>query len=94
MMKKDVIHFVGCADIVKLFCRAMARNFNVHYPEEENRLEGNNLVAVKYSVIAIHCEFCDTSEMLRNIAEEVILTQEKHNAHSTANMVEYKIMKG
>ena len=93
-MKKDIIHFVGCADIVKLFHRAMARNFNVHYPEEENRLEGNNLVAVKYSVIAIHCEFCDTSEMLRNIAEEVILTQEKHNAHSTANMVEYKIMKG
>ena len=94
MMKKGVIHFVGCADIVKLFCRAMARNFNVHYPEEENRLEGNNLVAVKYSVIAIHCEFCDTSETLRNIAEEVILTQEKHNAHSAAGITEYRIVEG
>ena len=93
-MKKDVIHFVGCADIVKLFCRAMARNFNVHYPEEEIRLAESGLVSVKYSVIAINCELWSTSEMLRGIAEEVILTQEKHNAHSTANMVEYKIMKG
>ena len=93
-MNKDIIYFVGCADIVKLFHRAMARNFNVHYPEEENRLEGNNLVAVKYSVIAIHCEFCDTSEMLRNIAEEVIFTQEKHNAHSTAGIAEYRIVEG
>lgn len=93
-MKKDVICFVGHANIVKLFCRAMARNFNVHYPEEENRLDGNNLVAVKYSVIAIHCEFCDISEMLRDIAEEVILTQEKHNAHSTAGIAEYRIVEG
>ena len=93
-MKKDVIHFVGCADIVKLFCRAMARNFNVHYPEEEIRLEESGLVSVKYSVISIHCELCSTSEMLRNIAEEVILIQEKHNAHSTANMVDYEIIEG
>ena len=93
-MKKDVIYFVGCADIVKLFCRAMTRNFNVHFPEEENRLAKSNLVSVKYSVIAINCELWSTSKMLRDIAEEVILTQEKHNAHSAANMVEYKIMKG
>ena len=93
-MNKDVIYFVGCADIVKLFCRAMARNFNVHFPEEEIRLVKNNLVAVKYSIIAIHCEFCDTLEMLRDIAEEVILTQEKHNAHSTAGIAEYRIVEG
>ena len=93
-MKTDVIHFVGCADIVKLFCRAMARNFNVHYPEEEIRLVKNNLVAVKYSVIAINCELWSTSEMLRDIAEEVILTQEKHNAHSTAGITEYRIVEG
>ena len=93
-MKKDVIHFVGCADIVKLFCRAMARNFNVHYPEEENRLAKSGLVSVRYSVISIHCELCSTSKMLRDIAEEVILTQEKHNAHSAAGMAEYRIMEG
>ena len=93
-MKKDVIHFVGCADIVKLFHRAIARNFNVHYPEEEIRLAESGLVSVKYSVIAINDEFWNISEMLQDITEEVILTQEKHNAHSTANMVEYKIMKG
>ena len=93
-MKKDVIHFVGCADIVKLFCRAMARNFNVHFPEEENRLSKSGLVSVKYSVISIHCELWDMSEMLRDIAEEVILTQEKHNAHSTAGIAEYRIVEG
>ena len=93
-MSKDIIYFVGHADIVKLFCRAMARNFNVNFPEEEKRLEKSNLVMVKYSVIAINCELWNTSEMLRDIAEEVILAQEKHNAHSTANIVEYKIMKG
>ena len=93
-MKKDVIHFVGDANIVKLFHKAMARNFNVHYPEEEKRLAKNNLIMVKYSVIAINCELWNTSEMLRDIAEEVILTQEKHNAHSTANIVEYRIMEG
>lgn len=93
-MKKDTIYFVGREDIVRLFHRAMARNFNVHYPEEENRLEGNNLVAVKYSVMLIHCELWDTSEMLRDIAEEVILTQEKHNAHSIAGIVEYRIVEG
>ena len=54
-MNKDIIYFVGCADIVKLFCRAMARNFNVQYPEEENRLDGNNLVAVKYCADCINC---------------------------------------
>ena len=93
-MKKDVIYFVGYADIVKLFCRAMARNFNVHYPENEIRNAKSNIVSVKYSVISINDDFWSTSEILRNIAEEVILTQEKHNAHSAANMVEYKIMKG
>lgn len=93
-MKKDVIHFVGCADIVKLFHRAMARNFNVHFPEEENRLEESGLVSVKYSVMSIHCELWDTLEMLRDIAEHVILTQEKHNAHSTAGIVEYRIVEG
>ena len=93
-MNKDIIYFVGCADIVKLFCRAMARNFNVHYPEEENRLSKSGLVSVKYSVIAINDEFWSTSKMLRNIAEEVILTQEKHNAHSTAGIVEYRIVEG
>ena len=93
-MKKDIIYFVGCVDIVKLFCRAMARNFNVHFPEEEKRLAKNNLVMVKYSVIAINCELCSTSEMLRDIAEEVILTQEKHNAHSTAGIAEYRIVEG
>ena len=93
-MKKDIIYFVGHADIVKLFHRAMARDFNVHYPEVETRLSENKLVSVKYSVIAINDEFWSTSKMLRDIAEHVILTQEKHNAHSTANMVEYKIMEG
>ena len=93
-MKKDTIHFVGHADIVKLFHRAIARNFNVHYPEEEIRLAKSNLISVSYSVMSIHCELWDTSEILRNIAEDVILTQEKHNAHSTANMVDYEIMEG
>ena len=93
-MKKDVIYFVGRAEVVKLFHKAMARNFNVHYPEKEIRLAKSNLVSVKYSVIAINNDFWSTSEMLRDTAEHVILTQEKHNAHSTANMVEYKIMKG
>ena len=93
-MKKYVIYFVGHADMAKLFHRAMARNFNVHFPEEENRLGGNNLVAVKYSVISIHDDFWNTSEMLRDIAEEVILTQEKHNAHSTAGIAEYRIVEG
>ena len=93
-MRKDVIYFVGCADIVKLFCRAMARNFNVHFPEVETRLSKNKLVSVKYSVIAINDEFWSTSKMLRDIAEEVILTQEKHNAHSTAGIVEYRIVEG
>ena len=93
-MKKDVIYFVGCADIVRLFHRAMARNFNVHFPEEENRLSKSGLVSVKYSVISINCEFWNISEMLRNIAEEVILTQEKHNAHSTAGIAEYRIVEG
>lgn len=93
-MKKDIIYFIGCADIVKLFCRAMARNFNVNFPEEENRLKESSLVSVKYSVIAINCELWSTSKMLRDIAEEVILTQEKHNAHSTAGIVEYRIVEG
>lgn len=93
-MKKDFIYFVGCADMVKLFCRAMARNFNVHYPEEEIRLAKSNLVSVKYSIISTHCELWNMSEMLRDIAEEVILTQEKHNAHSAAGIVEYRIMEG
>ena len=93
-MNKDVIYFVGCADMVKLFCRAMARNFNVHFPEEENRLTENNLVSVKYSVISINDDFWSTSKMLRNIAEEVILIQEKHNAHSSASIVEYRIVEG
>ena len=93
-MNKDIIYFVGCSDIVKLFCRAMARNFNVHYPEEENRLAKSGLVSVKYSIISIHCELWNMSEMLRNIAEEVILTQEKHNAHSTAGIAEYRIVEG
>ena len=93
-MERDIIYFVGREDMIKLFHRAMARNFNVNFPEEENRLEESGLVSVKYSVISIHDDFWNTSEMLRDIAEEVILTQEKHNAHSTANMVEYKIMKG
>lgn len=93
-MNKDIIYFVGCADMIKLFHRAMAKNFNVNFPEEEKRLAKNNLIMVKYSVIAIHCELWDTSEMLRNIAEEVILTQEKHNAHSTAGIVEYRIVEG
>ena len=93
-MRKDIIYFVGRADIVKLFCRAMARNFNVHFPEEENRLSKSGLVSVKYLVISIHCELWDTSEMLRDIAEEVILTQEKHNAHSAAGIVEYRIVEG
>ena len=93
-MKKDVIHFVGCADVVKMFHKAMARNFNVHYPEEEIRLAENNLVSVKYSIIAINNDFWNISEMLRDIAEEVILTQEKHNAHSTTNIVDYEIIEG
>ena len=93
-MNKDIIYFVGHADMVKLFHRAMARNFNAHFPEEENRLEESGLVSVKYSVISIHCELWDTLEMLRDIAEEVILTQEKHNAHSTAGIAEYRIVEG
>lgn len=93
-MKKDTIYFVGRADIVRLFHRAIARNFNVHFPEEEKRLAKNNLVSVRYSVISINCEFWNTSEMLRDIAEEVILTQEKHNAHSTAGIAEYRIVEG
>ena len=93
-MKKDVIHFVGDANIVKLFCRAMARNFNVHFPEEENRLSKSGLVSVKYSIISTHCELWNMSEMLRDIAEEVILTQEKHNAHSIAGIAEYRIVEG
>ena len=93
-MNKDIIYFVGCADIVKLFCRAMARNFNVHFPEEEIRLEESGLVSVKYSIISIQDELWNMSEMLRDIAEEVILTQEKHNAHSTIGIVEYRIVEG
>lgn len=93
-MKKDTIYFVGDANMVKLFCRAMARNFNVHFPEEEKRLEESGLVSVRYSVISINCELWDTSEMLQDIAEEVILTQEKHNAHSTAGIAEYRIVEG
>ena len=93
-MKKDVICFVGHADMAKLFHRAMARNFNIHFPEEEIRLAESNLVSVKYSVIAINDDFWNTSEMLRDIAEHVILTQEKHNAHSTAGIAEYRIMEG
>ena len=94
MMKKDVICFVGHADVVKMFHKAMARNFNVHYPEEEIRLTGSNIVTVKYSVISIDNELCSTSKMLRDIVEEVILTQEKHNAHSAAGIAEYRIMEG
>ena len=93
-MKRDVIYFIGHADIVRLFHRAMARNFNVHYPEEEIRLAKSDIVTVRYSVIAIHCELWNTLEMLRDIAEEVILTQEKHNAHSTGGMAEYRIVEG
>ena len=93
-MKKDTIYFVGRAEVVRLFHRAIARNFNIHYPEEEIRLAKNDIVAVRYSVIAINCELWNTSEMLRDIAEEVILTQEKHNAHSTADIVEYRIVEG
>ena len=93
-MRKDVIYFVGDANIVKLFHRAMARNFNIHFPEKEIRLAGSNIITVKYSVILIEDEFCDTLEMLRDIAEEVILTQEKHNAHSTAGTAEYRIVEG
>ena len=93
-MKRDVIYFIGHADMIKLFHRAMARNFNVHFPEEENRLMKSGLVSVKYSVIAINDEFWSTSKMLRDIAEEVILTQEKHNAHSTAGIAEYRIVEG
>ena len=93
-MKKDIIYFVGRSDIVKLFHRAIARNFNIHYPEEEIRLAKSDIVTVRYSVIAIHCELWDTSEMLRDIAEEVILTQEKHNAHNTTGMAEYRIVEG
>ena len=93
-MKKDVIHFVGCADVVKMFHKAMARNFNIHYPEKEIRLARSNIITVEYSVISIDNEFWSTSEMLRDIAEHVILTQEKHNAHSTANMVDYEIIEG
>ena len=93
-MKKDVICFVGHADMIKLFHRAMARNFNIHFPEKEIRLAGSNIITVKYSVISIEDEFCDTLEMLRDIAEEVILTQEKHNAHSTAGIAEYRIVEG
>ena len=93
-MKKDIIYFVGHADIVRLFHRAMARSFNVNFPEEENRLKESGLVSIKYSVIAINDELWSTSKMLRDIAEEVILTQEKHNAHSTAGIAEYRIVEG
>lgn len=93
-MKKDIIYFVGCADIVRLFHRVMARNFNVNFPEKENRLEKSGLVSVKYSVMSINDQFWSTSEMLRSIAEEVILTQEKHNAHSAAGITEYRIVEG
>ena len=93
-MRKDTICFVGNADIVKLFHRAIARNFNIHYPEEEIRLAESNLVSVKYSVIAINDDFWNASEMLRDIAEHVILTQEKHNAHNTAGIAEYRIVEG
>ena len=93
-MKKDVIYFVGCADMAKLFHRAMARNFNAHFPENEIRNAKSNIVSVRYSVISINDDFWSMSEILRNIAEEVILTQEKHNAHSTANMVDYEIIEG
>ena len=93
-MERDIIYFVGRADIVKLFHRAIARNFNVHYPEEEIRLSKSGLVSVKYSIISTHCELWNMSEMLRDIAEEVILTQEKHNAHSTAGITEYRIVEG
>ena len=93
-MNKDIIYFAGHADMVKLFHRAMARNFNIHYPEEEIRLAGSNIIIVKYSVISIEDEFCNTLEMLRDIAEEVILTQEKHNAHSTTGIAEYRIVEG
>ena len=93
-MNKDIIYFVGREDIVRLFHRAMARSFNVHYPEVETRLSENKLVSVKYSVIAINDEFLSTSKMLQDIAEEVILTQEKHNAHSSAGIAEYRIMEG
>lgn len=93
-MNKDIIYFVGREDIVRLFHRAMARNFNVNFPEKENRLEKSGLVSVKYSVMSINCELWNTSEMLRDIAEEVILTQEKHNAHSTAGIVGYRIVEG
>ena len=93
-MNKDIIYFVGCKDIVKLFCRAMARNFNVQYPEVETRNAKSNIVSVRYSVISINDEFWTTSEMLRDIAEEVILTQEKHNTHSAAGIAEYRIVEG
>ena len=93
-MERDIIYFVGRSDIVKLFCRTMARNFNVHFPEEEIRLAKSGLVSVKYSIISTHCELWNMSEMLRDIAEEVILTQEKHNAHSAAGIVEYRIVEG
>lgn len=93
-MKKDIIYFVGREDIVRLFHRAMARSFNINFPEEEKRLAKNNLVMVKYSVISINCELWGTSEMLRDIAEEVILTQEKHNARSAAGIAEYRIVEG
>ena len=93
-MKKDMICFVGHADMAKLFHRAMARNFNVHYPEVETRNAKSNIVSVRYSVISINDDFWNTSKMLQDIAEHVILTQEKHNAHSTANMVDYEIIEG
>ena len=93
-MRKDTICFVGHADMVKLFHRAMARNFNVHYPENEIRNAKSNIVSVRYSVISINDDFWNTSEMLQDIAEHVILTQEKHNAHSTANIVNYEIVEG
>lgn len=93
-MKKDIIYFMGREDIVRLFHKAMAKNFNVNFPEEENRLAKSNLVTVRYSVISINCELCSTPKMLRDIAEEVILTQEKHNAHSAAGIAEYRIVEG
>ena len=93
-MRKDVIYFVGDANMAKLFHRAMARNFNVHYPENEIRNAKSNIVSVRYSVISINDDFWNTSEMLQDIAEHVILTQEKHNAHCDNDIINFKIVEG
>lgn len=93
-MKKDIIYFVGRSDIVRLFHRAMARNFNVHYPDEEMRLTRDDISAVKYSVMAIDNKYCNTAEMLRNIATDVILQQAQHNTHNTASLTDFRIVKG